>query len=241
LLGAWCGVRAGAREAKSPRERRFVYLVALAMFGYIALLNVFIAAGYWLPHVASMTFTLIVLALLSLAYVAGLTWLAVWANRRQRQIRVETDTELSPRAELEQLTPRNMARALAIGLFTSIFWILLMSAFSGDWITACFILGTASCFYAFGLWAASRKPRSFYRFSLAVTVGLGVLNLLVVNLRWPLWMQALLPRTESSAPLWPPLMALNLLLIGIFVLVLVSLGFKDRHLRRGCSAREPTP
>ena len=233
LLGAWLGVRAGAREAKSPRERRFVYLVALAMFGYIALLNVFIAAAYLLPFLVSMSATLIVLALLSLGYVAGLTWLAVWANRRQRQIRIETETELSPEAELEQLTLRNMARALAIGVFASVFWILLMSAFNGDWIVALVILGTAMFFYAFGLWAAQRKPRSFYRFSLAVTVGLAVLNLLIVNLRWRLWMQALLPHAESSDLLSPPLLALNLLLIGVFVLVLVSLRFKDRHLRGG--------
>ena len=72
LLGAWVGVRAGARAAESPAERRLIIRTGWIVFGYIALLNIFIAAAYALPYIVSMTSTVVILVILSLVYLIGI-------------------------------------------------------------------------------------------------------------------------------------------------------------------------
>jgi RNA polymerase sigma factor (sigma-70 family) len=230
LLGAWVSVRAGVRAAKSPAERRLMIRTGWIVFGYIALLNIFIAAAYALPYIVSMTSTVVILAILSLLYVVGIIRIAVWANRRQRQIRMEDGTEWTPQSEWANLTTRNMTGSLAGATCGGIAWIFSMAVVSGDWLTAVAIAGVACGALLLSLWAVRRRPKRYYHVSIALTASLGVLNLVVVNLRWIHWVEFVVSDATAADSLMPPLWALNLLLIGIFAMVLTALVFRVRHL-----------
>jgi len=230
LLGAWAGVRAGMRAARSAAERQLMIRMGWTLFGYIALLNIFIAAAYALPRIVSMTSTLVILAFLSLLYLLGIIWIAVWANRRQRQIRIEDGTEWTAKSEWANLTERNMTGSLVGATCGGIAWILLMSVVSGDWLTALAIAGVACGLLLSSLWAVRRRPKGYYRVSIALTACFCVLNLVVVNLRWIHWVEFAVEDANPADGLIPPLWALNLLLIGIFAMVLTALVFKVRHL-----------
>ncbi len=56
------------------------------------------------------------------------------------------------------------------------------------------------------------------------------MNLVVVNLRWIHWVEFVVSDATAANDLMPPLWALNLLLIGIFAMVLTALIFRVRHL-----------
>ncbi len=230
LLGAWIGVRASVRAAESPAERRLMIRTGWIVFGYIALLNIFIAAAYALPYIMSMTATVAILVILSLLYVAGIIRIALWANRRQRQIRIEDGTEKTPQSELADLTTRNMTGSLAGATCGSVAWIFSMAVFSGDWPTALVIAAVACGLLLPSLWAVRRSPKRYYQVSIALTAGLGVLNLLVVNLRWVHWVEFVGPDAAPASGWMPPLWALNLLLIGIFAMVLTALACQVRNL-----------
>ena len=74
------------------------------------------------------------------------------------------------------------------------------------------------------------RPKRYYHVSIALTAGLGVLNLVVVNLRWVDWVEFVGSDATAADGWMSPLWALNLLLIGIFAMVLTALVFKVRHL-----------
>ncbi len=232
LLGAWIGVRLSLRAAKSPAERRLMIRTGWIVFGYIALLNIFIAAAYALPYIVSMKSTVVILTILSLLYVVGIIRIAVWTNRRQRQIRIEDGTDQTTQSEWANLTPRNMTAALAGATCGSVAWIFSMAVISGDWLSAVAIAGVAWGLLLFSLRTVWRRPKRYYHVSIALTVGLGVLNLVVVNLRWIHWVEFVVSDATAANDLMPPLWALNLLLIGIFAMVLTALVFRARHLHR---------
>jgi RNA polymerase sigma factor (sigma-70 family) len=229
LLGGLVGVWAGMRSAKSPRERRLMIRVGLLVFGYIALLNILLAAAYALSYIVSMTVTWIVLSVLGLLYLGGFVWLAAWAARRQRQIRVETHTDQSPEEELAKLSRRSVTGAFAGATLGSVLWILLMAIGSADWTTAAVVAGIALLIFVTSLLIAFHEPGRFYRVSIAMTLALAALNFGVVNLRWTRWVARVLSEGAADGQLAFPLWALNLLLGGIFTMVLTSLIYKSRH------------
>jgi RNA polymerase sigma factor (sigma-70 family) len=239
LLGAVIGVWASVRSARSSQERRLMVRFGLLVFGYIALLNVFLAASYALSYMVSWTMTWIVLCVLGLLYLGGFVWLAIWVCRRQRQIRVETGSHQSP----EQESWMNRRRAATIRAFAgatigSVFWIFFMAICSADWITAAIVASIALLIFTISLAMASHKPGAFYNVSIAMTLALAALNLVVVNLRWPHWVVSFIPEGASGSQLVFPLWALNLLLGGIFTMILTSLLYKSRHTHVGVTVEK---
>ena len=64
-----------------------------------------------------------------------------------------------------------------------------------------------------------------------ICLGLAVLNLAVVNLRWDMWM--VFYRESGRYEYWNdvPLWAINLLIVGVFVFVLDLFFLRDRQQR----------
>jgi RNA polymerase sigma factor (sigma-70 family) len=239
LLGGLTGVWVGVRSARSPQERRLMIRVGLLVFGYIALLNAFLAAAYALSYMVSWATTWIVLCALGLLYLGGFVRLTVWACRRQRQIRLETGTHQPP----EQESRMNRRRSTVVGAFAgatfgSVFWIFFMAIGSADWVTAAIVAAIALLIFAISLSVASYNLRAFYHVSIAMTLALAALNLVVVNLRWPRWVASVVPEDATGSQLAFPLWALNLLLGGIFTMILTSLIYKSRHSYVGVTAEE---
>ena len=219
----WCAVgeiTAGATPDDSP---------GLLVFGYVALLNAFLAAAYVLSYTVSWTATCIILSVLGLLYLGGFVWLTIWACRRQRQIRVETNTHQSP----EQTSWMNRRGLAVSGAFAgatlgSVFWILFMAIGSADWVTAAIVAAIALMIFVVSLSMASHNHATFYHVSIAMTLALAALNLVVVNLRWSHWVASLVSQGAMDSQLVFPLWVLNLLVAGIFTMILTSIIYKSR-------------
>jgi hypothetical protein len=230
LLGGLTGVWVGVRSARSSQERRLTIRVGLLVFGYIALLNVLLAAAYALSYMVSWTVTWVVLSVLGLLYLGGFIQLAVYVCRRQRQIRAETGTHQPPDQESwMNRTPLAVIGAFAGAALGSVFWILFMAIGSADWVTAAIVAAIALLIFVISLSMASHKPRAFYHVSITMTLALAALNFIVVNPRWPCWVASVVPEDATGSQLAFPLWALNLLLGGIFAMILTSLIYKARH------------
>jgi RNA polymerase sigma factor (sigma-70 family) len=229
LLGGWISVWLGVRSARSPQERRLMIHVGLLVFGYIFLLNVFLAIAYALSYMVSMAVTWIVLCVLGFLYLGGFVYLAVWAVRRQRQIRVETGTDQSPEEEWTHPSQRAVTAEFAGATLCSVFWIFFMAIGSADWLTVAVVAASALVIFVISLLIAFHEPAWLYRVSIAMTLALAALNFGVVNLRWTRWFAWVVPEGEPDRQLAFSLWALNLLLGGIFTMVLTSLIYRTRH------------
>lgn len=228
LLGGLISVGISMRSAKSPQERRLMIRVGVLVFVYVALLNILLAAAYALSCLVSMAITWTVMTVLGLLYLGGFVWLAAWATRRQRQIRVQTGTDLSPDEEGTKPGRQAVTGAFAGATFAAVFWIFFMAIGCADWGTAALVAGIAPLIFVISLATVFCKPGWFYRVSIAMTLALAALNLAVVNLRWTHWVVSVIPEGVSDRQLAFPLWALNLLLGGIFTMILTSLIYRAR-------------
>jgi hypothetical protein len=96
-------------------------------------------------------------------------------------------------------------------------------------MAAAIIAAVALATLAIGLSMVFYKPGWFYRVSIVTTMVFAALNLGVVNLRWTRWVSSAVPEGVSEGGLAFPLWALNLLLGGIFAMILTSLICRARQ------------
>ena len=97
LCGGWVGTRASIRNTHSQRERQFV--VGLSKIVWIFAISftvaesaaVWLGIRYWQSH--PLVIATAIIALL-VTYSAGLLFLIIWGNRRQRLIRTEETPNL---------------------------------------------------------------------------------------------------------------------------------------------------
>ena len=216
--------------------------VGLLTFGYIAMLNILLAVAYALSYMVSTAVTWIVMSVLGIFYLGGVVWLAIRAARRQQQVRMETGTDQGSEVKLAMLSRRTVTGAFAGLTIGSVFWIVFMAIGSADWLTSAVIVGIAVGIFGIGLSTVFYKPRWFYKISIVMTLALAALNFGVVNLRWTQWVGWLLPEGVTEGQLAFPLWALNLLLGGIFILVLTSLIYKLQRSDQALGKRQgPLP
>jgi RNA polymerase sigma factor (sigma-70 family) len=227
VFNAWFAVSASAREAHPGEERRFAYRVGALLFGYFLLLDLLIAAGYILLSTLSLPTVIGILALISISYIVGIVWFAIWSNRRQREIRTKTADCAARNAKLSESCGPIKVGKLATHVFLAVFWILAMAILFADWAAAAVILGTGAG-GLFVLYLSIRSDqRTGDRVGTAINIGLAVLNLAIINIRWPLWMMLLAPSLAQNNRRLPLQWAANLLVIGIFSFTLVSMFFRQ--------------
>lgn len=97
LYGGWIGTRESIRNTHSPRERQFV--IGLSKIVWVFALSftvaisavVWLAIRWWRSHPKLIAIAIIVLLV---SYTAGLLFLIIWGNRRQRVIRAQETPDL---------------------------------------------------------------------------------------------------------------------------------------------------
>lgn len=245
MLGAFIGVRASLRSTKSPRERRFVVKTIWIFGAYVlGFLGVTVAVIYFLRSVWAPSPQILTLAIIGLGgvYTIGLVVLIRWANRRQRQIQKEDRTYVEPRYQPMELSRGAIYGSFGGAVFGAVCWVFPMSFIAKDWIVAAVVLLAAMTIFALSTQAAFRAPQRYYRIAIGALLGVGVLNLAVVNLRWTQWMvayrQSSLYQPGNDLPLW----AVNVMIVGLVAVLIVMcllMGRKKRAVpRRGKTLEE---
>lgn len=241
MAGAAIGVKAALASAKSPRERRFLIRMTVAvgllaalfvvveLVGLLAYRSIFAAVAVQVPVV--------------LLYVVALVWLIVVSNRRYQQIQREEGTWLDPTqqlAEIERLTPGAIYGALAGAIGGGLIWLVILCAIAGDLAVAAAVAVAGGLLIAVSGRAALRDRQRVLRITTRATLAVLVINLVVVNLEWERFRQAYrLTRTFSAGADWP-LWTVNVLVVGVLGWVLGALWFADRKLQRALPAT-PSP
>lgn len=224
IAGAWIGARASIENTRSPRERRFMkrmaWVAGIYVLGFLAVEAVLAAAfpDVWASLYGQLT-------LWSL-YVAGLFELIRRGNRRQHEIQVEDGT-VPPPQPLTQQDPASSRAAiygsLGGGVFGAVCWLFPMSLIARDWLPAALAAVVAAAAFTIGARRAVADPARYPRIARAVFVALGLLNLVLVNLRWEAWMVAFRQSPFAATSVELPLWAMNVLLVGVIVLVLIRI------------------
>jgi RNA polymerase sigma factor (sigma-70 family) len=300
--GAFVGARASIVSTRSPRERRFmVRMVWVAVALSLAMVTLQGAVAIFFPALFS---SLLWHAAVAVVETAGIVWLVVRSNRRQRQIQEEdgtaTPTPPSPHSRrsalafallclayvaaalaaqmlLERshpefadsaygqlsfaalygvgllrlilwagrrdaLTPGAQAapqtlqwsrsavyQSLGGGIVGSLCWMLPMCAIAGDWVTALAVVAAGVALFRRGTAAVLRAPDRYFEIAPRVFAAVGVLALVVVNLRWEAWMafyrQSSLYQASADLPLW----VMNLLVVAVVGWTTIPLARRGRR------------
>lgn len=239
MLGGFLGAWASIKNTRSPRERRFMLKMAWIAIAYVlGFLGIFFFSLITLSSRVPLSTLICIVVALCGVYAIGLVVLIQWSNHRQRQIQIEDGTYVDPSEIRKKFLkqPFKMSKAALYGslggsIFGSVAWIFPLSYLAKDWIVALVVIFVAITIFVISTKACARAPRSYYRNVTGALVGAGVLNLVVVNLRWNSWMgfyrQSLLYQPSGDLPLW----AMNLLIVTVFGCLVLVFFIKDRTQR----------
>lgn len=232
LAGAYLGARASITNTKSARERRF--MVRTAWMGASVALAFAAAEILGLLFLPSVFATLAGQLVLGGLYTTLLVIFILRTNRRQRQIRIEDGTFADPRdfppPDLGTAPARAIYASFAGSVFGSLCWMPIMAVIARDYAVALAAIVLGAVLYTVCVRAALRRPRRFFRISMAETAVIGVFTAIVVNAHWEAWMVAY-RRTTVYEPLADlPLWAMNVLLAAVYLWVFLRMFQLDlRH------------
>ena len=234
IAGAVFGVRASIRNTRSPRERAFMVRMAWWCTGYVLVFFLLQGAGFLLwPRAFATAAAQVPLWLL---YAAGLLVLIVRGNRRQRQIRVEDGTGVEPPLVPPGVHQGQLWGALGGATIGAVAWLLPLAFIAGEPLIALAVLAVAASACWLAVRAVARKPFDYFRVASLLAAALALVNLIVVNLRWPAWMAA-----YRGSPIFAyggremPLALVDGLLLAVFGALIVAFLVNDRRLKRSQS------
>jgi len=181
IFGSWCSIR----NTHSARERRFMIRMTVMVWGLIlVLLGVPLTltlAGLvprWTVFVGQGVFFVFLVPLI------------LWGNAHQRNIQIQEGTFRRPEPGAGGITPQGCRVSLGGGIVGATLWLLILTFLVQDWVFFGVIVG-CDALLLFGLARVSkRRPQWIWSVFVALIGALMTLTLVVVNLRWDIWMKA---------------------------------------------------
>lgn len=231
LIGGIIGTRASIINTKSPRERRFMVNMSWILYaGTLAYVSIL-----WMLKVLARSYprdlitTAYVVA--SVMWFVGLIPLIFWTNHRQRQIQIEDGTYVKPSFQPPVMSRGAIFANMGGSVLGSVLWVVILACLAKDWTVAAVVAAVAAGIFLVSANLCLRVPHHYYRVAIGACSAVGVLNLVVVNLRWNRWMpfypQSVHYRGWSDLP--RP--AMNVLIVGIFSGLILLFFLKDRSHR----------
>ncbi|HPA45658.1 MAG TPA: hypothetical protein PK395_07835 [bacterium] len=127
------------------------------------------------------------------------------------------------------LSKNNVYGSFGGTIFGCVAWLLCFSVMTGDWPSSFFILAAAIAMFVIATKACLRRPQHYYQIVRWVLVGVTGLNLTLINLRYPTWIETYRksPFYESANDML--LWKLNLLVFGLFGALFILLTFMEQR------------
>jgi uncharacterized membrane protein len=143
--------------------------------------------------------------------------------RRGKQIQIVEGTYVRPHLRMLRETDGQIYGAFGGSIFGSLVWLFRITAATDDWGTFRIVLVTGILIFLIATKLYLRVPQHGFKIASGVFVCVGLLNLIVVNLRWDKCEVALKDHRVTLAQI-------NRLIIGVAaVLILVALIADWRH------------
>ncbi|MHC4456428.1 MAG: RNA polymerase sigma factor [Planctomycetota bacterium] len=230
LFGSWMSIK----HTKSTRERWFMIKFALLVwcevtlsFLAIVLFMILMLKGlvakkvYWWVFGSVMT-----------AHFIFLVPAIIWANRRQQQIQKEDGTYVKPQYHPAKMSKANIYAAVGGSIFGAVCWIMPISFITRDWLVAAVVVIVASLIFVISTKKCLHNQKSHWRILIWDVIGLCVLNLVVVNVRWNQWMELYRQSSYYNPTKDISLWAINLMIGAIFSGLLVMFVLLDLRQRK---------
>ncbi len=223
LLGGIFGTWMSIKNTRSPRERRFMIKMGIVAWSLLLLL-------IGLPLVLALTGVIPKWSYwCSFATLfALLPPLIIWGNRRQRQIQKEDGTYVKLQYHPLKISKANIYAAFGGSIFGAVAWIFPMSYITKDWLVALTVLIFAILLFTVSAKKCLREPGKYWHIIITDMMAIGLLNLVVVNLRWEKWMEFYRRSSSYRADYYMPLWGINLAIVAIFSGLLVLFVVKSR-------------
>ncbi|MHC4625106.1 MAG: RNA polymerase sigma factor [Planctomycetota bacterium] len=189
LLAFWgviIGVRSSIADAKSAREGKFIKKAVLTVFFYyLAGVTIIFVVGWLLDqlHLSICGIIPPIMAVFALSFPV----LGIWGRRRLRQIQKEEGTCVQDEHKILEMSKGTIYGVWAGSIMGAFCWLYLTAYSARDWIVLWTVVTAAVVIFSVATKLCLRARRQFYRVAMGVFVLAGLINLLVVNLRWESW------------------------------------------------------
>jgi RNA polymerase sigma factor (sigma-70 family) len=187
LLGSIIAIRASIINTKSPREHEFMKkracLAALYCFGGIAIILLLCWTVPWLR-----SSRWLMLALFAI-FFTGVLFLGYITERKRKAIQIEDGTYIKPSRRTR--TNGQIYGSFAGAIFGSLLWVHLLSVNAKDWLAVWLVLLAGVLIFVVATRMCLRNRQHYDRIAAGTFAVIGLVTLLVVNLRWDKWMSVL--------------------------------------------------
>jgi RNA polymerase sigma factor (sigma-70 family) len=204
----------------SQRERRESLRSNLIMIPVLIILNMFLVsfAIWWGMYVRHSQWILITIGCVLIAIFALVTTpFLVRSSHRVKQIQIEEGTYVKPELRALNITTGQIYGAFGGSIIASLLWLIRVSLVTKDSIVLWLVLATGVFLFCLGTMMCLRVRQFGFQIASGVMVAIGLLHLVVVNLRWDKWVAILKYRDIT-------LRLVNFLLVaGVILLVMVAL------------------
>jgi len=222
ILGSWCSIK----NTHSPRERRFMIGMTVMAWGMI-----FVLLGMPLTlTLAGLVPTWSVFVGQGVFFIF-LVPLVLWADAHQRNIRIQEGTFHRPEAAPGGISPQGRRVNLAGGIVGATLWLLILAALVRDGVFFGVILGYDVLLLGGLARVSSHRPQWYWSVCLAMTFALMTLTLVVVNLRWNVWMEAYRVSPAYEAVNDVSQRTINVIIVSLYGVIVLLVAWHRTHRR----------
>jgi len=194
VLGGYVGTRASIINTRSPRERQFMIHVGRMVWGFVtAFLLLLFSAKFFGHGLASSHPAAFVVTIggLWVAYLSGLIVFIVWGNSRQRQIQIQDGTYVqrtsAPTAIVSAPSRGAICGSLGGSIVGGTLWMAILAGHTHDWLSLGVVVLAAAGTFIAGTMVCLRRLDKCFAIAAASTAVIGVLAVILMNLRWENW------------------------------------------------------
>ncbi len=222
FVGAIVAIRADLKNA-SMRERRFIVWSTSIQTAYLLLLTLIAIplCLWWKLHLSRSPWPILVI-FFALLFLPGIPFV-LWCKRRGKQIQIEDGTYVKPEWKTLTMTKGQIYGAFGGSIFGSLVWLFRITVAADDLGAFGVVLAAGTLIFLIATKLCLRYPRDGFKIASGVFLCVGLLNLLVVNLRWDKLAHVLKDQKAT-------LVQINWIIVAVIaVLILAALIADWRH------------
>jgi len=115
--------------------------------------------------------------------------LAFLTERRRKAIQIEDGTYVKPQKRILQMTDGQIYGSFSGLIFGVLSWLYLMCINAKDWTTMWLVLAGGILIFWISTKICLHTRQHYYRVAMGMCAAVGLVNLIVINLRWNKWIE----------------------------------------------------
>jgi hypothetical protein len=230
LYGASIGFRASIANAKSPRERRFITRMLWFGLAYFVVWITVCTILLWMRIRLKME--VLPMGTVFLVFLLGFPAWAFWNRRRLKHIQKDEGTYVKPEHRVLEMSKGHIIGAYSGSVYGSLLWLYMTAYKAKDWLVLMVIVIAGVLIVGLATKLCLRARRDLYRIASGVCLAVGAINLLVINLRWEVWIASFKESGRHLKYTRVSLWQINLVMAAVMVVLLLIFLVSDVRHRR---------